>query len=374
MSNFLPWQAAYSELVFLSCYWPDFTREHLADALRQYAARERRFGGVHGAGRWRKAWPGAQCRERRRLSAADEQSAAAHHLVGRADRRGAGRHLSGRSGFPAAFGGDCRRDVLRMVRHVADRDQRGAISWSPRRCSAWCCSRSCSDTRRPAFSFFLRCPCLPALLDSRIGGQGLWAPAGLAYAGLSGLSLAYLRDSDQTGLTAILFLFAVVWATDICAYFVGRSLGGPKLAPAISPGKTQSGAIGGTVGGVLAGIALAAFAGLGNFPDARAGRLPAFGRLAGRRSFRILGQAASRREGFGQSHSRPWRRHGSRRRACRRGLCPIRHRLGCSAAPTSPRKLCLRSERKAACHGFAPIGITGIEATLAAPSALRRDV
>jgi undecaprenyl diphosphate synthase len=46
MSNFLPWQAAYSELVFMPCYWPDFTREHLADALRQYAARERRFGGV----------------------------------------------------------------------------------------------------------------------------------------------------------------------------------------------------------------------------------------------------------------------------------------------------------------------------------------
>ena len=50
MSNFLPWQAAYSELVFLSCYWPDFTREHLAEALRQYAARERRFGGVQDQG------------------------------------------------------------------------------------------------------------------------------------------------------------------------------------------------------------------------------------------------------------------------------------------------------------------------------------
>ena len=123
------------------------------------------------------------------------------------------------------------RDVLRMVRHVANRDQRDAISWSPRRCSAWCFSRSCSDTRRPAFSFCSLCRFLPALLDSRIGGQGLWAPAGLAYAGLSGLSLAFLRDGDQTGLTAILFLFAVVWATDICAYFVGRSLGGPKLAP-----------------------------------------------------------------------------------------------------------------------------------------------
>jgi phosphatidate cytidylyltransferase len=105
-----------------------------------------------------------------------------------------------------------------------------------------------------------------SLLDSRIAGQGSWTPAGLAYAGLSGLSLALLRDGDQPGLTAILFLFAVVWATDIFAYFVGRSLGGPKLAPSISPGKTQSGALGGTVGGVLAGIALAAYAGLGNLP------------------------------------------------------------------------------------------------------------
>ena len=107
---------------------------------------------------------------------------------------------------------------------------------------------------------------LASFLDSRIAGQGSWAPVGLAYAGLSGLSLGWLRDGDQSGLIAILFLFAVVWATDIFAYFVGRSLGGPKLAPSISPGKTQSGAIGGTVGGVVAGIALAAYAGLGNLP------------------------------------------------------------------------------------------------------------
>ncbi len=45
LSNFLLWQAAYSELVFLSCFWPDFTAEHFKDALRQFAARERRFGG-----------------------------------------------------------------------------------------------------------------------------------------------------------------------------------------------------------------------------------------------------------------------------------------------------------------------------------------
>lgn len=46
LSNFLLWQAAYSELVFLPCYWPDFTREHFADSLKEFAARERRFGGL----------------------------------------------------------------------------------------------------------------------------------------------------------------------------------------------------------------------------------------------------------------------------------------------------------------------------------------
>ena len=46
LSNFLLWQAAYAELVFLPCYWPDFSREHLADALRDFAGRERRFGGL----------------------------------------------------------------------------------------------------------------------------------------------------------------------------------------------------------------------------------------------------------------------------------------------------------------------------------------
>lgn len=46
LSNFLLWQAAYAELVFLPCYWPDFGRTDLAEALRSYASRDRRFGGV----------------------------------------------------------------------------------------------------------------------------------------------------------------------------------------------------------------------------------------------------------------------------------------------------------------------------------------
>ena len=46
LSNFLLWQSAYSELLFMNVLWPDFTPEHLNYALHQYARRSRRFGGV----------------------------------------------------------------------------------------------------------------------------------------------------------------------------------------------------------------------------------------------------------------------------------------------------------------------------------------
>jgi phosphatidate cytidylyltransferase len=102
---------------------------------------------------------------------------------------------------------------------------------------------------------------IAALGVGLLRGQGTWPGAGLAYAGLSALSIAFLRGSDNAGLMAILFLFAVVWATDILAYFVGRAIGGPKLAPSISPGKTWSGAIGGTLGGMAAGLVVASITG-----------------------------------------------------------------------------------------------------------------
>jgi phosphatidate cytidylyltransferase len=94
-------------------------------------------------------------------------------------------------------------------------------------------------------------------------GVPQWEAGGIAYAALSGFSLAYLRDGDRAGFIATLFLFAVVWATDIAAYFTGRALGGAKLAPSISPGKTWSGAVGGTVGGLAAGLAMAGATGWG---------------------------------------------------------------------------------------------------------------
>ncbi len=90
---------------------------------------------------------------------------------------------------------------------------------------------------------------------------GFWPTLGLAYAGLLGVALSALRGDDAAGLYATLFLFAVVWATDILAYFVGRAVGGPRLAPSISPGKTWSGAVGGTVSALIAGLAVASYFG-----------------------------------------------------------------------------------------------------------------
>jgi phosphatidate cytidylyltransferase len=86
--------------------------------------------------------------------------------------------------------------------------------------------------------------------------RSFWLPGGIAYAGLTAVSLAAIRGGDATGLIAMLFVFSVVWATDILAYFVGRAIGGPKLAPSISPGKTWSGAIGGTISAIVAGSVL----------------------------------------------------------------------------------------------------------------------
>jgi phosphatidate cytidylyltransferase len=66
--------------------------------------------------------------------------------------------------------------------------------------------------------------------------------AGLSYILLAVVAVVWLRRSGWENLLLVLL---VVWATDIGAYLVGRLLGGPRLAPRISPGKTWSGAAGG---------------------------------------------------------------------------------------------------------------------------------
>ncbi|MCW6510392.1 phosphatidate cytidylyltransferase [Lichenifustis flavocetrariae] len=84
----------------------------------------------------------------------------------------------------------------------------------------------------------------------------LTSGAGVVYAGLLPLALLNLRNSDSRGLEAVLWLFAVVWGTDIMAYFGGRLIGGPKLWRRVSPSKTWSGFLVGIGSGSLAGLAV----------------------------------------------------------------------------------------------------------------------
>ncbi|MEJ2374713.1 MAG: phosphatidate cytidylyltransferase [Pseudolabrys sp.] len=88
-----------------------------------------------------------------------------------------------------------------------------------------------------------------------------WITGGIAYAGTLMLAPLLLRTDQTYGFAALMLLFAIVWSTDIFAYFAGRAIGGPKLAPAISPKKTWSGAIAGALGATLVAALVAGLLG-----------------------------------------------------------------------------------------------------------------
>lgn len=85
---------------------------------------------------------------------------------------------------------------------------------------------------------------------------------GVLVAATACVPLVMLRGDTTLGIWAVCYIYAVVWCTDIGAYFVGRAVGGPKLSPRLSPNKTWSGAIGGAVLGTLAGCLLLFASGL----------------------------------------------------------------------------------------------------------------
>ena len=90
-------------------------------------------------------------------------------------------------------------------------------------------------------------------------GAATWAGVGALYAGALVAGVTLLRISPSYGLAAILWIFAVVWGADVAAYFAGRTIGGPKLWPSVSPGKTWSGAIVGALAGAVLGLMLTAW-------------------------------------------------------------------------------------------------------------------
>ena len=86
----------------------------------------------------------------------------------------------------------------------------------------------------------------------------LWAMAGFLYAAAAQVASVLVRLDHAKGLSALILVLLVVWATDIGGYFAGRAIGGPKLWPRVSPKKTWAGAIGGFVASLLVAIGFAA--------------------------------------------------------------------------------------------------------------------
>ena len=148
----------------------------------------------------------------------------------------------------------------------------------------------------------------------------MWCAAGLVYAAAILIAPVLLRRDASFGFAAILFLFVIVWLTDITAYFVGRAVGGPKLMPRVSPNKTWSGAIGGTVAGVVGGVIVASQFGIGGLAAAAAVAFVLSVVSQAGRSRGIRDQAPVQRQGREPAHPRPRRPDGSARRLrCGRG-------------------------------------------------------
>ncbi|HET6389477.1 phosphatidate cytidylyltransferase [Hyphomicrobium sp.] len=95
-------------------------------------------------------------------------------------------------------------------------------------------------------------------------GRAQLSAAGVLYTALPVVALGWLRSDEPLGFLATLYVVLAVAVTDIAAYFSGRTIGGPKLWPAVSPNKTWSGLIGGVTAAALAGLLFALFTGSGS--------------------------------------------------------------------------------------------------------------
>ena len=88
----------------------------------------------------------------------------------------------------------------------------------------------------------------------------VWVIGGYLYAAAAQLASVVVRLDREAGLSALILVLLVVWASDIGGYFAGRAIGGPKLWPRVSPKKTWAGALGGFAASL---VVAAAFAGFG---------------------------------------------------------------------------------------------------------------
>ncbi|WP_306253847.1 phosphatidate cytidylyltransferase [Parvularcula sp. IMCC14364] len=86
---------------------------------------------------------------------------------------------------------------------------------------------------------------ISAISERLKGRSSQWPMIGIFYLIMPCIAFVWIRNGPETGRSLTLLLLVAVWATDIGAYVFGKMIGGPLMAPAISPGKTWAGAFGG---------------------------------------------------------------------------------------------------------------------------------
>jgi phosphatidate cytidylyltransferase len=107
--------------------------------------------------------------------------------------------------------------------------------------------------------------CSGLLAARSANAKSVWAYLGVPYVALPAFALVMLRDDPAWGTVAIIWVLVVVWSADTFAYFAGRIIGGPKLAPRISPKKTWAGLGGAIAGSAVASGVIAAYAAPASF-------------------------------------------------------------------------------------------------------------
>lgn len=110
---------------------------------------------------------------------------------------------------------------------------------------------------RPHYGLFLLAAAAATIWFAGGSFSRAWALAGLLYAALPASALVFLRGDETLGAAAVVYLFAVAWTTDTASYAAGHFIGGPKLAPRISPQKTWSGFLAGALAPSLVGFVFA---------------------------------------------------------------------------------------------------------------------
>jgi phosphatidate cytidylyltransferase len=107
---------------------------------------------------------------------------------------------------------------------------------------------------------------VPAILGAVVAAlmrrvERPWTVLGVLWIAGGCIAFLWLGRRPDGGQGTIFWLLGVVWATDVFAYFVGKTVGGPRLAPQFSPNKTWSGLVGGLIGAAIVGAVAAAVAG-----------------------------------------------------------------------------------------------------------------